>query len=217
MNEIEMVLDDCLRRMRTEGLTQEDLLALYPERAAELRPLLAAAFRLQAASEVSPAPAYVSRSRAQLMNRVALTAAKRPQGMLPAWRMAVALAGLVLVMLMSTTAFAQVALPGQALYGWKLGSEAAWRAVSPDPVGVDLKLAERRTDELKTVVHDPAKFDTAKGQFHAVLDRLEAERDPQNDVQISDALVAHQKSLESQGIRDSKLDELVGEKGPKKK
>ena len=49
------------------------------------------------------------------------------------------------------------------------------------------------------------------------VDRLDLERDPQNDVQISNALEAHQQSLRSNGIRDDTLDELVRERGPKKK
>jgi hypothetical protein len=217
VNEIEMVLDDCLRRMRAEGLTLDELLAQYPDQAAELRPLLVAAFQVQTTGNVTAPPGYVRRTRAQILSHVAGTAMSKPRGLQPAWRLAVVLAGLVLVMLASTTAFAQAALPGQPLYGWKLGSEEVWRAVSLDRVGVDLKLAERRTNELKTVMHDPAQFNTAQDRFHEVLDRLELERDPQNDLQISNALEAHQKSLENNGIRDSKLDALVREKGPKKK
>ena len=56
------------------------------------------------------------------------------------------------VVLATTTAFAQTAMPGHALYGWKLGSEIVWRTVSADQVSVDLSLAERRTDEITTVV-----------------------------------------------------------------
>lgn len=217
MSDIERVLDECLDRMTSEGVSVESLLILYPDQATELRPLLEAAMRFQTGSMVSPAPGFAAEARTRLVRQLATSQQTRPVSLRPAWWLAIAISSLALFALVSTTAFAQTALPGQVLYDWKLGSEVAWRTLSPDPVGVDLTLAHRRAKELSVVAHDPARFGEARDEFHQVLDRLAAERDPQNAEAIDNALQAHQKQLEKEGIKDSKLDDMVQGRGPKSK
>jgi hypothetical protein len=138
----------------------------------------------------------------------------------PAWQFAMAITLLALVMLASTTAVAQNALPGEPLFGWKLSSENVWRVVATDRLSVDLTLADRRATELTIVAQrdalesDPLE-EEARNEYHEVLNRLEAEKNKENGTKIDQAFLAHQKKLSDAGIKDEKLDNLV--KGNKKK
>ena len=214
MIELEAILDDCLQLMRTQGYSVDQCLARYPEQAEQLRPLLISAERLSHGRTVSPRPAFRAATRARLIEHAE---ARRPRMSIvlrPAWQLATAIAVLALVMLASTTAVAQNALPGEPHYGWKLSSEHVWRTVATDPVSVDLKLADRRATELTKVVRSGPLEEKARSEFHEVLSRLEAEKGPENSARIDQALLAHQKKLSDAGINDEKLDNLV--KGKKK-
>lgn len=214
MIEFEAILDDCLRLMRTEGYSVDQCLARHPEQAAQLRPLLISAERLSHGRTVSPSAAFRAATRAKLIEHAE---ARRPRMSIvlrPAWQLVTAIAVFALVMLASTTAVAQNALPGEPLYGWKLNSEHVWRTVATDPVSVDLRLADRRATELTQVVRSGPLEERARSEFHEVLGRLEAEIDSENGAKIDQALLAHQKRLSEAGIRDEKLDDLV--RGKKK-
>jgi len=212
MNEIEAILDDSLRQIAAEGHSVEECLRRHPEHAAQLRPLLEAALRLHGLTAVTPSYAYRMMGRAKLMAHAEARRTRAPRGAHAAWRLAGAVIAFVVVMLLSTTALAQAALPGEALYGWKLSTEDLWRSVSADPVSVDLTLAERRATELTSMGRDPRGEARARDEFHEVLSRLEAEQDPKNGPKIDQALIAHQKQLLEAGMRDKKLDDLVREK-----
>lgn len=209
MNEIEAILDDCLRRMTVEGYGVEQCLARYPGHEAQLRPLLEASALLNVINAVTPSQTYRRVGRAKLMAHVEAYRQQTPRAFQPAWRIAVAAAAIVVVMLLSTTAFSQAALPGEPLYAWKLSSEDVWRAVSPDPVDVDLTLADRRATELTKVAHDARGEWQARDGFHEVLTRLESEKNAENGPKIDQALKAHQKRLSDAGIQDEQLDDLV--------
>jgi hypothetical protein len=220
MIEFDVILDDCLRLMRTQGYSVDQCLARYPEQAAQLRPLLISAERLSHGRAVAPSVAFRASTRARL---IAHADAPRPRLSImlrPAWQFAMAIGLLALVMLASTTAVAQNALPGEPLYRWKLSSENVWRVVATDRVSVDLTLADRRASELTIVSQgdalesDPLE-EEARNEYHEVLNRLEAEKDHENGTKIDQAFLAHQKKLSDAGIKDEKLDNLV--KGNKKK
>ncbi|MFH1184047.1 MAG: hypothetical protein V1755_03285 [Chloroflexota bacterium] len=215
MSEIDAILDDCLRRVTTDGQSVEECLRRYPAHAAELRPLVEAARRLHGLTAVTPSYACRVIGRAKLMAHAEAGRTRTPRGVQAAWRLAAAVMVLVVVMLLSTTALAQAALPGEPLYGWKLTSENLWRAVSPDTLSVDLTLAERRATELTSVDRDPRGEGRARDEFHEVLTRLEAAKDSENGPRIDKALIAHQKRLSEAGMRDRRLDDLVREKGKK--
>ena len=217
MNEIERVLDECLRRMTTEKLTVDQLLHLYPAQAGELRPMLKAAARLQDGASGGPRPGFVAGARSRLMVEIAAKPKLKPRLPALSWRPAAVTLSMALFVFASTTAFAQTSLPGEALYGWKLESELVWRGLSSDPVAVDLRLAERRTDELARVADDPSRLERARAEFHEVLGRLNNEKDTENSPTIDLALQGHQLKLHQQGLSDSQLDEMLKEKGPKKK
>lgn len=217
MNELEIILDDCLRRMSAQGYSIEQCLALYPRHADELRPLLERALSLLNGRAIVPTSRYKSSARAKLMLQAEAHAPSALRLTLGAWRATAVAVVIVMVMLLTTTAFAQAALPGQTLYTWKRASESVWRVLSPDRVTVDLELADRRATEWTNVVHDPRRGGQAMEQYHEALNVLEAEMNAQNGPVISQALLAHQKKLSQAGIKDKKLDDLVHGRGPKNK
>lgn len=217
MNQLEAILDDCLRRMTAEGYSVRQCLEQHPQHRAELAPLLESAQRMQRAGGLSASPSYKSTTKAMIMARAEAQQPKPRRERLPAWRLGVAAVAVAFLLLASTTAFAQAAVPGEALYEWKLTSEEVWRAVSPDRVGVDLTLAGRRAAELTRVASDPLGQPRARQAYHEALTRLEAEINPANGPKIDQALRAHQKKLTEAGMRDDKLDDLVRGKGKKNK
>lgn len=209
MNELDVILDDCLTRMASQSSNLEQCLALYPDQAASLRPLLIAATRFDAARAVQPRPGFTGMTRAKLLSHAEMRRGTSPRFLHPAWRLTGALVALVLFAFLSTTAFAQTALPGAPLYSWKLSSEHVWRAISPDPVGVDLSIVDRRATELTRVVGDPILAGQARDEFHEALIRLASEKDGADGPRIDQALLAHQKKLLDAGIQDNELDDLV--------
>jgi hypothetical protein len=200
--------------MRSEGYSADQCLARYPEQAAQLQPLLVSAERLRRGRAVAPSATFRAATRARLIAGANAPRARMSFVLRPVWQFAMAIALLALVMLASTTAVAQNALPGEPLYGWKLNSEDVWRTVASDRVSVDLKLADRRTTELTKVARSGPLEDTARTEYHEVLSRLEAEKDSENGAKIDQAYLAHQKKLSAAGIKDEKLDDLV--RGKKK-
>jgi hypothetical protein len=111
-------------------------------------------------------------------------------------------------------------MPGQPLYGLKLSSERAWRAAAPDPVAVDLVLANRRADELIVVSDQTASV--ASGQttdasaeaqvlaaYTDVLDRLATETSGLDADGILEELKTHQSELSQAGIHVPKLDDII--------
>ncbi len=63
---VQEALDRCLEELAAGGSTIEQCVARFPEYAAELRPLLKTAERLEMVGEVRPSRAFKSRLRKQL-------------------------------------------------------------------------------------------------------------------------------------------------------
>ena len=129
-------------------------------------------------------------------------------------RMAFTYAMLVAATLFVTgTAGAQGAMPGDALYIWKRGSEQAWLAVSPDPVGTEIILADRRLGEWIAVKKDPARSATALDDyFHAINDLnsvSDAASNPQARARIAPVLASHKEQLSSSGLASLQVDNFL--------
>jgi hypothetical protein len=75
-NDLETILDTCLYQIEEEESNIDECLARYPEHAAQLMPLLAAATRLTRGREVVPDPAYRARAEHSLMFTCSTPAAK---------------------------------------------------------------------------------------------------------------------------------------------
>ena len=210
MNDFELALDDCVRELTKGSATLEQCLARYPQHSAQLKSLLDAGVRLQRGRELHPSAAFKERTRSKLMDHAHAHPRRPGKNHAPVLlRMMVGIAALLILFLATGTAFAQGALPGGALYLWKLSSERAWRAFSPDPVNVDLQIADRRADELIVVYQDQGRQATALTGYHNALDRLEADNNAKSDTRILQTLDTHHDRLTKAGITVPELDKIV--------
>ena len=107
---------------------------------------------------------------------------------------------IIAAFLVTGTARAQTALPGDPLYGWKRTSEQVWLSVSPDPVGTEMVLADRRLSEWMAVENDPRRSATAQAAYVQALQSLNVTTDAQTHARVLPMLEAHQKALKNSGV-----------------
>jgi len=217
MEHFEEILDDCLQQM-AGGVPLEECLRQHPAEAAELKPLLLAAAKLERGRGLQPSPDYRRATRSGLVRHMwanpRLQVPRAGFAPRPVWRVAIGVMVLVIALMISGTAYAQRAVPGDSLYGWKITSEQAWRAISQDRVGIDLILAERRVSEYKLVAGDPDRGTRALAGYGEVLVRLESETNDQTRGRILPVLAGHAYSLKDSGIIIPELDDyLVNQDG----
>ena len=132
-------------------------------------------------------------------------------------RVAMVYAVLIAALLFTGTAKAQSALPGETLYGWKRTSEQVWLAVSPDRVGTQITLADRRLAEWIAVERDPARREAAQREYLNTLSSLEAAGNAQSRARVLPALQAHERELQHAGLSSQSLDAylaLAASSGP---
>ncbi|NJN98516.1 MAG: hypothetical protein HC875_32720 [Anaerolineales bacterium] len=178
---------------------------------------------LERGQEVRPTATFKSRTRAELMAHMrthprqaqpGLRTVLFPRGfgfaLGQTFNAASGLAAIVVLVLGTITVLAQTALPGDALYRWKVGSEQVWRAVHLDPFETDLLLADRRVGELTSVAGNPEAEDIARQEYQESLATLISEY-PTADSQaaISAALQEQQNNLAEVGVSVPELDRLL--------
>jgi hypothetical protein len=178
MSNVDDVLDQCLTDLFTGASTLEECLARYPEYALQLEPLLQTASRVGRGSRVQPAPAFKVRARSRLISHMQTYPRREVSSRSPFWRMMPGLIAILLTLFVTGTVYAQGVLPGDPFYAWKLTSEHAWRMVSPDSVKTDLRIANRRINEMNVTINDHAKWARALEGYSEVRSRLEFEIDP---------------------------------------
>jgi hypothetical protein len=109
----------------------------------------------------------------------------------------------------TSTVVAQRALPGKSLYNWKLASESLWRAMAGDPLGVDLKLSDRRIHEYVAVSSDQQRRTEVLTRYTTLLARFQGEKDKNNLVRIQGVLKTQQAALRRLGLSIPALDTTV--------
>jgi hypothetical protein len=206
MTEFEKVLQECLLALESGNLSMEECLRRYPRHAMQLEPVLWTSLYLEYGREARPSPAFKARVRARLVEGMRAHPRKSSRFNFIFLRTAASLAVLALVMLAAGTAYAQSAAPGHPFYAWKLTSERAWRAVSPDPVGTDLAIAERRVDELVSVAGHPDQRAQVLNAYLEVVARLESGMDAENMARVQMALDSQMGELNRSGIFLPQLD-----------
>jgi hypothetical protein len=215
MKDFDEILDDCVEQISNGYASLEQCLELYPAEAARLEPLLRVAVGLHQGFERDPSPAYRNNARLELLRhlREHPRNSSPPRGVTAPLRIVFSLVLLILAMLVSGTAYAQGSLPGDSFYSWKIASERAWRAVSRDPVGADLFLAERRVNEYRTVATDPQRSQKALKAYGEVLIRLSAESDTSTRERLEPVLKNHEQSWKNAGVHVPELDQLIDKIG----
>lgn len=207
-NELETILDVCLNQIEDGESSVEECLALYPEQAPQLEPLLKAATKLSRGREVVPDPAYKARTRA----RLSIYMQQNPQRKRVSpvfWRFAIGLVTMLLVFLATGTSFAQQALPGDRLYNWKLTSENVWRMTSSDQLGVDLTLSNRRVSELVIVSGNQPRRARALENYEKLLAKFNAAKTEKDRARILPVLRVQHESLTKAGVSIPELDALL--------
>ncbi|MBI5839839.1 MAG: hypothetical protein HZB19_07030 [Chloroflexi bacterium] len=205
MNEFDFILDEYVEQVTSGASTLDKCLARHPGQAAQLKPLLQAALRLERGRAVAPSPAFKARARAQLTEHMKAHP-RHKHGKFSLWRIAIGMAAIFLAFLMTGTTFAQSALPGDRLYDWKLNSEDIWRAISLDPLGTDLDFSNRRVLEIVAVSSDEDRRVRALEEYKILLTKFEAERDTMKRTRISSVLKSQQESLKQAGLAVPELD-----------
>jgi len=200
MTEFEKLLEECLSDLELGKSDVEECLTRHPKYAPQLKPILLTTVYLERGREARPSAAFKARVRAKLAQQMQAHPRKAAYFKFTFMRLAAGLAAIVLTLLATGTAYAQGALPGEAFYGWKLASENAWRTVTPDPVGTDLAIADRRVDELLAVGNDPALHSQVLKSYLEVAARLKSEMNTENEARISQALDSQIKELNQSGI-----------------
>jgi hypothetical protein len=214
VSKFEFALDHCLELIENGQATLEGCLEIYPEFAEQLQPLLLAARKVQVLAKIHPTPNFRQKGRAQLLAHTQAKPQRAQQGLflrLPQWNFATTLAILGLVVFSTTTAFAQYALPGNPLYGWKRVSEKVWRAVSPDLLYTDLALAERRIHEYIAADAQDRQRDEILLSYTETLNFISADIQgmPGQGQATRSKLEIHQDLLNQTGIQLGTLDELL--------
>jgi hypothetical protein len=207
MTEFEKVLEQCLRDLEQGVANIDECLRRYPNHALQLEPVLLTAEYLIHGREARPSAAFKSRVRNKVIQQIHARPEKNTQFNFGFMRFAATLAAIMLALLVTGTAYAQSALPGEAFYDWKLASENMWRAVSPDPVGTDLAIADRRVDELIAVNNNPVLYSQALDAYLEVVARLQSELGTGNYARILRALDSQIEELSKSGILLPQLDQ----------
>ncbi len=200
MTEFEKALQECLRDVEQGSSNVDECLRRYPQYAQQLEPVLLTSAYLQRGREARPSAAFKTRVRTKLLQQMYARPRQRPQSKFMFMRLAVSFAIVLLALLVAGTAYAQSALPGNAFYPLKLASENVWRSVSPDPIGTDLAIAERRLNELIAIHHDPARYSQALKAYLEVVDRLKSEMDVESEARILVTLDSQAEALNQSGI-----------------
>ena len=166
------ILEECLRRIAS-GVSIEECLATYPDLRDDLEPLLRAATRLQSARQLTAPTAYKRNARTRLLHQISNAPIQEPntisaaavfhkwwQQLQRAWQRprmlptSAAALGVALVLILgvfATTAVAQSAMPGDALFPIKLWEEQLQVRFSSDPAQLQLTFAEQRLQESLTL------------------------------------------------------------------
>jgi hypothetical protein len=151
--EFNNILDECLERILA-GESLKGCLKLYPQQAAELKPLLETMLAVREASAVRPSPEFRARARYQFRSALAEKAApqRRPFfGWLPQWATALAIVLIVLLAGGGTIAAASNSMPDSILYPVKLATENVQLALTTSEMGrarLCADFADRRVAEI---------------------------------------------------------------------
>lgn len=175
------ILDECLERLIVRGETLEQCLASYPEKAAELKPLLETALATKQASAAGPSAEFKARARYQF--RSALQQEMEPKRRLsflnwwPRWATVVAIVLVLLLGSSGTVVAASGSMPDEALYPVKIASEQVRLTLTPSKLGkaeLYASLADKRVAEIVYVANkgDARQVELATQRLNNALVRI---------------------------------------------
>jgi len=152
--EFRNILDECLERLLGKGETIEQCLQSYPERAAELKPLLQTALAAKKAAAVQPGAEFKARARYQFRAALQEVMSQRARplfGWFPQWATVVTMILGLLLIGSGAVAAAGYSMPDSPLYPVKLATENVQLTLNRSDIGkaeLHAKLADRRVAEI---------------------------------------------------------------------
>jgi DNA-directed RNA polymerase specialized sigma24 family protein len=173
-----------------------------------LEPMARSVEDLNLGREPRPSTSFNTHTRSWLTQYLKFHT-RRPRRTSLSLQSSLSIAGMIAMLLVTGTAQAQTALPGDPFYGWKRTSEQAWRTLSPDPVGTDIALANRRLHEWIAVENDPARSANAMHDYYEVLTKLKPAGDAKARARILPMLTAQKQALNNAGLSSIQLNELL--------
>ena len=212
MKNFDEALANCLDKI-DDGASVEEALALHPEYSRELQPLLMTAARVELGRDLRPSEAAKARVRDRLKTHMKSHPRHARRGASNLQRLAMSFAVLLLAFFVTGTAFAQRAVPGETLYGWKRASESVWRVVSADPLGTDLAISERRAVEITRVNSDPARSLRALKDYEDALLRVQDQAGEDSEERVYPSLQIQQELLKTAGITVPELEDYLAKHG----
>lgn len=209
MSELDTVLEECLERIARGEMTAAQCLEAYPQHAQELRRLLSARQALQRGGDLEFDHRAKARGRARLSQHMRAHPRRRSSLLSRLFprplRTAGALAGLLLAFLITGTAWAQTAAPGDLLYDWKLASEQALLAVTPDKGAAQRLLLERRSEEL-LAAEAPAELLAAVARYREAVTQARAPASGLEPSELDSILAEHRAKFRSAGLEVDMLE-----------
>jgi len=160
VNDFDNILNECLDRM-INGETIEQCLALYPQYAKELEPLLKTAQETRTAAAIKPSSWFRQRAGIEFQEAIRsmpVKTARAPGGF--KWRVrwvAPLAALLVLVAGVGTVGAATNALPDSPLYGIKMATESVQMAFTFSDEGkseLNSRFIDYRVEEIVTMAQE---------------------------------------------------------------
>ena len=206
--DLKPVLEDCLMKLSTGKATLDQCLIHYSNYAEILTPFLKTVSILNSKRNFMPSPTFIAFARFAII-RFAQSHPRRSLGLALSWRTSMAIAVLVFAVLVTGTAHAQSAMPGEMYYKWKRTSELAWSALAPNHVAVDIALSERRLTEWIAVANDPILSIIAEKNYEQALSTLDSRITDENLDLIVAELQSQQEILKITGLSYTFLDHYL--------
>lgn len=153
--EFDNILEECLEKV-IKGEDINTVLALYPEYAKELEPLLRTALDTRMAVAIEPRPEFRQRAALEFQKAIReMPVKEKASAGVSRWRLAwvvpVSVFAALLLAGTGTVAAASNSLPGDSLYSVKLASESVQLALTPSSLGkaeLYSKFNDNRVDEI---------------------------------------------------------------------
>ncbi len=205
--------EDCLIRLSNGTASIDECQAHYPEYAEELNLLLQTTLFLNRGNDVMHSDTFNAYTRFVMVQHIRSQARRQSRSVGFSWRMALTFAMLIGALIVTGTVHAQSVLPGDFYYRWKLTSESAWRALTPDPVAADIALANRRLNEWIAVANNPELSPGAANSYQQALSKLEFADDAKTLSLIEPVLRSHQQLLRDVNLPISGVDINGGSNG----
>ena len=206
------ILEDCWMKITTHASTLDECLKRHPEFVSQLKPLLETALLLELGRDVKPLPTFQTYTHDALIQYLRTRSRRSRVMVTPALRRtALTFAMLVAAFLVTGTAYAQSAMPGEPFYAWKRTSELVLHALSPNSVATDIMLTERRLVEWIAVEDNPALSDRAMNDYQTSLSELKS-MGMNNDAElalVASALQSQQEALTDAGLTSPALTEYL--------